>query len=81
MLQPQALAYLCPNLKSINGEEFDVEVTEETAKIAQAAKQELAGLVCFCPHYFNFTVSPYSPLYVENFRLPFRSIQNGRMIW
>ncbi|VDL62473.1 unnamed protein product [Hymenolepis diminuta] len=45
MLQPQALAYLCPNLKSINGEEFDVEVTEETAKIAQAAKQELAGLV------------------------------------
>ncbi|VDO07940.1 unnamed protein product [Rodentolepis nana] len=45
VLRPQALAYLCPNLKSINGEEFNVEVTEETSKIAQAAKQELAGLV------------------------------------
>lgn len=47
MLRPQSLAYLCPNLNSINGEDFSVDVTEETVKTAQAVKQELAGLVRF----------------------------------
>ncbi|KAL5110313.1 Leucine-rich repeat and WD repeat-containing protein 1 [Taenia crassiceps] len=45
MLKPQSLAYLCPLLNSINGEEFNVEATDETIKTAQAAKQELAALV------------------------------------
>ncbi|VDM18712.1 unnamed protein product [Hydatigera taeniaeformis] len=45
MLKPQSLAYLCPLLTSINGEEFNVEATDDTIKTAQAAKQELAALV------------------------------------
>ncbi|CDS42558.1 DEAD box ATP dependent RNA helicase [Echinococcus multilocularis] len=45
MLKPQSLAYLCPLLNSINGEEFNAEANEDTIKTAQAAKQELAALV------------------------------------
>uniref|UniRef100_A0A5K3F787 Leucine-rich repeat and WD repeat-containing protein 1 n=1 Tax=Mesocestoides corti TaxID=53468 RepID=A0A5K3F787_MESCO len=45
MLKLQSLAYLCPHLVSINGEDFKVEPTEETIKAAQAAKQELAALI------------------------------------
>lgn len=45
MLRLQSLAYLCPYLNSINGEEFTVEATDDTIKTVQSAKQELAGLV------------------------------------
>ncbi|BHF66356.1 hypothetical protein SprV_0200937200 [Sparganum proliferum] len=45
LLKPQALAYLCPHLSSINGEEFHEEASEDTIKAAQSAKQELAALI------------------------------------
>lgn len=79
MLRPQSLAYLCPQLNSINREEFEVEATEETIKAAQAAKQELATLVSMVP--FHTIVDAIASFFITPCVPGLRFIPSGRMTW
>ncbi|KAA3681736.1 uncharacterized protein DEA37_0011363 [Paragonimus westermani] len=45
LLSRQSLACLCPYLKTINGEEFVEEPSEDTIKAIQAAKHQLSTLI------------------------------------
>ncbi|KAF6774729.1 hypothetical protein AHF37_06568, partial [Paragonimus kellicotti] len=45
LLSRQSLACLCPYLKTINGEEFVEEPSEDTIKSIQAAKHQLSTLI------------------------------------
>ncbi|CAL8077013.1 unnamed protein product [Calicophoron daubneyi] len=45
LLSRQSLAYLCPHLKSINGEDFNEEPTEDTLKAVQAARNSISTLI------------------------------------
>ncbi|THD24785.1 Leucine-rich repeat and WD repeat-containing protein 1 [Fasciola hepatica] len=45
LLCRQSLAYLCPYLKLINGEDFTEEPSDETMKIIQATKHQISGLI------------------------------------
>ncbi|TGZ67470.1 hypothetical protein CRM22_004776 [Opisthorchis felineus] len=45
VLSRQALACLCPYLKTVNGEEFTEEPTEETIKAIQTVKHQLSTLI------------------------------------
>ncbi|TPP66178.1 Leucine rich repeat and WD repeat containing, partial [Fasciola gigantica] len=45
LLCRQSLAYLCPYLKLINGEDFTEVPSDETMKIIQATKHQISGLI------------------------------------